>query len=67
MNKKQLIALADSIRSHNATAENCERFSDKQIETLANFCARENPLFKRQRWLDYVAGRCGPNGGPAKA
>lgn len=57
MNKKQLIALANFIRA------NPGAFSPAAVEKLADFCARENPLFKRDRWLGYIAGRCGPNGG----
>lgn len=33
------------------------------VEMLADFCASTNPRFNRQRWLDYVAGKCGPSGG----
>lgn len=57
MQKKELIALADYLRDHP------DIFGAKQIEALADFCRSQNPLFKRQRWLDYVAGDGGPNGG----
>ena len=30
---------------------------------LANFCHEMNPRFARRRWLDYISGKCGPNGG----
>ena len=65
MSKKQFVALVDSIREHNRLAKfNGENaFTDEQLATLACFCASENPRFKRERWLDYIAGRCGPNGG----
>ena len=29
----------------------------------ADFCQRQNGNFKRDRWLSYIAGDCGPNGG----
>lgn len=29
----------------------------------ANFCHEMNPRFARRRWLDYISGKCGPNGG----
>lgn len=62
MQKRHFIALADFIRAHNAdSAEN--RFQYDQLLTLARFCERMNPGFKRQRWLGYIAGTCGPSGG----
>jgi len=69
MSKKQFVALADSIREHNRFAKfNGENtFTDDQLAALARFCASANPRFKRERWLDYIAGRCGPNGGTVAA
>ena len=61
MTKKQLIELADTIRTYNNFAE--EPFTARQIAELASFCKRSNPAFKLERWLDYIAGKCGPNGG----
>lgn len=69
MNKKLLISLANLIRDHNAAVRaghSQSAFDGEHISTLADFCARENPAFKRDRWVDYIAGKCGPNGGPAK-
>jgi hypothetical protein len=67
MTKRNFIALADSIREHNRLAKsNGETaFTADQLAALASFCASENPRFKRERWLDYIAGECGPNGGRA--
>lgn len=72
MNRKLLIAFADKIRCHNSFYA-CggiegirNRFTEKQIETLADFCVETNPSFKRERWLNYIAGKCGPNGGEIK-
>ena len=67
MSKKDFIALANAIREHNAKdgAGFC-RFTVGQVQTLADFCENQNPLFKRDRWLDYIAGKCGPNGGSVK-
>ena len=59
MTKKTFIALANSIRADGT-------FTPEQIETLADFCAAQNPAFNRARWLAYVAGDCGPNGGKRK-
>jgi hypothetical protein len=60
MSKKDFIALADAIREHNRTGN---EFSPSQLATLASFCHQQNPEFKRDRWLDYIAGLCGQNGG----
>lgn len=66
MSKKNFIALADMIREHNVCARRNDQyttFTVDQLELLARFCAKQNDSFKRQRWIDYVAGLCGPNGG----
>ncbi len=63
MSKKDFIQLAEYIRD---TANYCEPFTAKQIEHLANFCHQQNPNFNQGRWLGYVAGICGPNGGAVK-
>jgi len=69
MTRKQFVALADSIRVHNRLApfngENA--FTVDQLAALARFCGSVNPRFKRERWLDYIAGQCGPNGGTVAA
>ena len=64
MTKKHFVALADSIREHNRIAkQNGENaFAHDQLAALARFCASENPRFNRERWLNYIAGECGPNG-----
>ena len=69
MTKKHFVALADSIREHNRVARfNGEKaFTQEQLAALARFCASQNPRFKRERWLNYVAGECGPNGGMKRA
>jgi hypothetical protein len=70
MNKKQLVALADAIREHNNNGLSSEypfqSFNEGQIEALANFCQSQNPNFKRERWLGYIAGENGKNGGSIK-
>jgi len=63
MSKKHFIALADRIKEHNRTCNHGEQFSDEQLDTLAAFCRSQNSNFKTDRWLDYIAGKCGPNGG----
>lgn len=64
MTKKHFIVLADLIRVANLNEPG--RFSDSAIRLLADFCAAQNPLFKRDRWLDYIAGKCGKGGGKIK-
>jgi hypothetical protein len=60
MSKKHFIALAQYIAD---TKHYCEPFTAKQIEHLANFCHAQNPYFKKDRWVSFIAGTCGPNGG----
>ena len=71
MTKKNFIALANVIRNANSIISETdnrpiEHFTPYAIECLANFCASQNPNFMRDRWLDYIAGKCGPNGGAVK-
>lgn len=65
MTKKDFIALADDIKYHNSFEFN-QRFSLGQILMLAKFCERQNSAFNRERWLAYIAGEVGPNGGKIK-
>ena len=59
MTKKHLIGLASALRGKNVPPD--------VMESICDFCSRANPNFNRQRFLDYAAGKCGPNGGkPAK-
>ena len=70
MSKKHFIALADDIRDHNAAAKHSPQytaFTEDQLELLAQFCINQNIMFNRERWLDYITGKCGPNGGAVKA
>ncbi len=64
MTKKHFIELADMIREHNRVL-GCadDRFSPSQIDALANFCKAQNSNFNRERWLGYIAGTNGKNGG----
>lgn len=67
MTKKQLIALADTIINSapkDRTADGA--FSRSAILELADFCEAQNPNFNRERWLDYIDGKCGQNGGKVK-
>jgi len=36
---------------------------DTMTRVLADFCESQNPKFNRERWLGYIAGTNGKNGG----
>lgn len=59
MSKKDFIALADALRAG-------LRGEKGIAEAVADACEASNPLFKRDRWLSYLAGECGPDGGEGK-
>ena len=66
MSKKDFIALADAMREQAQNAKNNKTGMVNMscvLEDLVVFCRKQNPAFKRERWLDYVYGLCGPNGG----
>ncbi len=72
MTKKHFIELADRIRAFNDPLKDPARslpgnFTANHLFILADFCASMNPHFNRQRWLDYIDGKCGPNGRKIKA
>jgi hypothetical protein len=76
MTKKHFIALADVLIALREDA--MEDKSTPQIRTgrldqwgrirnaLGDFCAAQNPRFNRDRWLGYIAGTNGRNGGKVK-
>jgi len=69
MTKQAFIALADRVKYYNdhfADAEN-PPFTQNQIFELAAFCGSQNDRFMADRWLDYIAGKCGRNGGKVAA
>jgi len=59
MTKKHFIELADRLRGLDVP--------EPVMDALLDFCRSVNPAFKRARFLDYLAGRSGPNGGLVKA
>lgn len=70
MSKKHFIALADMIREHNRLAANggpYTTFTTDQIDAIADFCRHQNSAFMRGRWVDYIDGQCGKNGGKIAA
>ncbi len=68
MTKKHFIALADAIRDYNVNRKpgNPSRISAPIRNELADFCQSQNPRFNRERWLGYIAGTNGKNGGAIK-
>jgi hypothetical protein len=69
MTKKHFIALADAIRDHNGYSERCgdgPAFTEHHLDTLAGFLRDQNPAFNQDRWMGYIKGINGPNGGAVK-
>jgi len=58
MSKKDFIALADHLRGLDVP--------EPVLDAIIAFCHDRNPRFNQQRWLDYLKGECGPNGGKIK-
>jgi hypothetical protein len=73
MTKKHFIALADAMRRcrpDQSDSNEYQRTALTQWQTdlrhVANFCQGQNPNFNYDRWMGYVSGTCGPNGGTPK-
>ena len=64
MTKQHFIALADHIR--NARRMGLTDWTDDVVGSLALFLTTQNPRFDHERWLNYIAGTHGPNGGKLK-
>ena len=64
MSKKDFIALADAVRIH--LKYPASPFGDGWIDMLADFCKSRNSRFLRDRWVGYIRGENGPNGGKVK-
>jgi hypothetical protein len=63
MSKRDFVALGDAVRGLVTSDDGSSVEMAAVVETLADFCQSTNPRFKRDRWLSYIAGECGPNGG----
>jgi hypothetical protein len=67
MTKKHFIALAEEMirlrGSINWYADTDSIDVQTVINRMADFCASQNPNFNRERWLGYIAGTNGKNGG----
>jgi len=77
MSKQDFIALADLLKATQPTAsgegyaytdglaQGERRHHEYITGKLADFCEQQGKGFKRQRWLEYIAGKVGANGGKA--
>lgn len=65
MTKQHFIALADTLRDNRPDTSDAAKTEEYNRVTgiLADFCQSQNPRFNRGRWLGYLNGECGPNGG----
>jgi hypothetical protein len=59
MTKKDIVALAEVLRSHNRTADGRTEFTPDHLRVLADFLASQYPTFNQKWWIDYIAGECG--------
>jgi hypothetical protein len=67
MSKKHFIALADAVRATEKMIDN-GMFSRQETKViyrrmLADFCSDQNSRFDHHRWMGYIDGANGPNGG----
>ena len=58
MTTKDIVALAEVLRSHNRTADARTEFTPDHLRVLADFLASKYPNFNQKRWIDYIAGEC---------
>lgn len=68
MSKKDFIAIANEIKAYTTrlSGTNEPPFTDAQLAVLAQAFQRCNPRFNAVRWLGYINGDYGPNGGEVK-
>jgi len=69
MTKKHFIALADAMRYAMPTFDQPTMKAQwtRDLCAIAGVCKSANPRFNEARWLGYINGTCGPNGGSIKA
>ena len=60
--KKQIIKIADTIKDIARDADGLIELS-LVVDKFADYLAAQNPNFERERFIAYVNGECGPNGG----
>lgn len=78
MSKKHFIALADAIKTFRKVTPGRQGLTESEAraydlavlemtDAIAGFCMWANGRFMRDRWIGYIQGECGPNGGTIKA
>jgi hypothetical protein len=55
MTKRDVVALAEALRTHKLTANGPTEFTPDHLRVLAEFCASQDPNFNQQQWIDYIA------------
>lgn len=66
MTKQDFIALADALK---AQVPQVNWSVNKHVQweldcnAVARVCKQQNNRFNKERWLGYLRGECGPNGG----
>lgn len=70
MSKRHFIELADVLRRNKPdpmtdTGSTVALWA-KLRDDIADVCKSENRAFNRDRWMDYIDGKCGPSGGAVK-
>jgi hypothetical protein len=69
MSRRDFIALAEAFqyaRGHAMASTDVQAELAAVMATaeyVANVCKAANPNFKRERWFDYIEGKCGKSGG----
>jgi len=58
MTKKDFIRLADYLRGL--------QVPPNVLQAICDFCKESNPRFMQDRFIRYLQGTCGPNGGSRK-
>jgi hypothetical protein len=51
---------------HNEVAAMKDLLLRTIADELADYCKSQNGAFNRERWMAYINGECGPNGGAIK-
>ena len=66
MSKKDFVDLADRLKRVKNGNDGGLVSWEYILEEICQFCKSQNFNFNRERFLDYLAGECGPSGGKVK-
>ncbi len=73
MSKKDFIALADAFIATRPSEQDVQMLTGEYQQWkrdrshIADVCIAANPRFDYHRWISYIDGECGPNGGKVAA